>query len=65
MDLEKFAEKSSAGLVFVTAFLDLPSFRKSAADIGWDTEVWIASEPDHLIHWNGDRFFGPRPKRGQ
>lgn len=60
MDLSSFARMSGAGIVFVTAFLDLKSFRKCAADIGWDTEVWIASEPDHLIHWNGDRFLGPR-----
>lgn len=60
LDLTSFASASGAGLVFVTAFLDLKSFRKWAADIGWDTEVWIAAEPDHLIHWNGDRFLGPR-----
>jgi BsuBI/PstI restriction endonuclease domain/BsuBI/PstI restriction endonuclease HTH domain len=62
MALEAFAANSKAGLVFVTAFLDLKAFRKAAADIGWDTEVWIATEPDHLIHWNGDRFLGPRAK---
>jgi hypothetical protein len=60
MDLEKFAEQSGAGLVFVTAFLDLKAFRKCSADIGWETEVWIAAEPDHMLHWNGDRFYGPR-----
>lgn len=60
IELANFASKSKAGLVFVTAFLDLKAFRKSAAEIGWETEVWIASEPDHMIHWNGDRFFGPR-----
>lgn len=60
IELTEFAEDSKAGLIFVTAFLDLKSFRKCASEIGWDTEVWIASEPDHLIHWNGDRFLGPR-----
>lgn len=60
VDLSAFAQHSKAGLVYVTAFLDLKSFRKCAADIGWDTEVWIAAEPDHLIHWNGDRFLGQR-----
>lgn len=60
MELTEFAARSKAGLIFVTAFLDLKAFRKSASEIGWETEVWIASEPDHLIHWNGDRFLGPR-----
>ena len=60
IELTSFAQGSKAGLVFVTAFLDLKAFRKCAAEIGWETEVWIASEPDHMIHWNGDRFIGPR-----
>jgi len=65
MDLNEFAKHSGAGVVFVTAFLDLKSFRKCAADIGWETEVWIATEPDHMIHWNGDRFYGPRHEQPQ
>lgn len=48
-----------AGLVFVTAFADRPSFRKQVAKIAWETEVWIADEPDHLIHFDGERFLGP------
>lgn len=60
MELEKFAAGSGAGLVFVTAFLDVHAFRKCTAEIGWDTEVWLASDPSHMIHWNGDRFLGPR-----
>jgi hypothetical protein len=46
-------------VVFVTAFLDRSGFRKYAAEISWETEVWIASDPDHMIHYNGDKFFGP------
>jgi adenine-specific DNA-methyltransferase len=34
-------------------------FKKSAADIAWETEVWIADNPSHMIHFNGDRFLGP------
>ncbi len=60
LELTKFAEKSGAGVVFITAFLNLTAFRKFAANIGWHTDVWIATEPDHMIHWNGDRFYGPR-----
>lgn len=48
------------GLIFVTAFPDLGEFKKHAREIAWDTEVWIADAPDHLIHYNGDRFVGPR-----
>jgi len=48
------------GIVYVTAFPDRGSaFRRYAGEISWETEVWVASDPDHLIHFNGDRFFGP------
>ena len=29
------------------------------AEIAWETEVWVAESPDHLIHFNGERFLGP------
>ena len=51
--------ESQAGLVFVTAFLDRKSMRAYLADISWETEVWVAESPAHLIHFNGERFLGP------
>ena len=45
---------------FVTAFLDKSTFKKFIADLAWETEVWIAEQPEHMIHLNGDRFLGPR-----
>ena len=45
--------------VYVTAFLSIGDFRKYAADIAWETEVWIAATPDHMIHFNGPKFLGP------
>ena len=27
----------------------------------WETEVWVAEEADHIIHFNGERFPGPYP----
>ena len=45
--------------VYVTAFLDVKAFRKYAGDIAWETEVWIAETPDHMIHFNGPKFLGP------
>jgi len=47
------------GKVFVTAFADQKTMVKYARDIAWETEVWIAEHPSHLIHYNGDRFLGP------
>ena len=50
---------SSAGLVYVSCFPDRREMRKYLADIAWETEVWCADNPTHLIHFNGERFLGP------
>jgi adenine-specific DNA-methyltransferase len=59
-ELEKLLEACTAGKVYVTAFLDVATFKKFANDIAWETEVWIAETPSHMIHFNGDKFLGPR-----
>jgi adenine-specific DNA-methyltransferase len=46
-------------LVFVTAFLTRRDLMKFLGQISWETEVWVAESPDHLIHFNGERFLGP------
>ena len=46
--------------VFVTAFLDFKTYKRFAEELAWETEVWIAEMPEHMIHLNGDRFMGPR-----
>ncbi len=50
------------GMVFVTAFPDRKTFSRFHSAIAWETEVWIADAPDHLIHFNGERFLGPYSK---
>jgi hypothetical protein len=59
IELKKLFAKSSAGLVFVTAFPTRAAFCKYSGDISWETEVWCADHPTHLIHFNGERFLGP------
>jgi adenine-specific DNA-methyltransferase len=60
VELEHLFEKCKAGKIFVTAFLDFATYKKYANDIAWETEVWIAEMPSHMIHFNGDKFLGPR-----
>lgn len=48
-----------ADCVYMTAFLTMTDFRKYAADIAWESEVWVAEHPDHMIHFNGPKFLGP------
>lgn len=50
---------SIAGLVYVTAFLSRRAMVRYLGDISWETEVWVADSPDHMIHFNGERFLGP------
>lgn len=58
-ELVKLFKSSSAGLVFVTVFPNKSLFSRFVTEISWETEVWIKDHPDHLIHFNGDRFLGP------
>jgi hypothetical protein len=51
------------GRVYVSAFLDFTTFKSFLSEIAWETEVWLAEIPDHLIHFNGDRFLGPHTVR--
>lgn len=50
---------STAGIVYVTAFPNRAVMSRYLGDIAWETEVWIADAPSHLIHFNGERFLGP------
>lgn len=58
-ELNTLFAKCIAGLIFVSAFPNSSTYRKYAADIAWETEVWIADSPTHMIHFNGSRFLGP------
>jgi hypothetical protein len=54
--------KSNAGLVYVTAFPSRALMTRYLPEIAWETEVWVADAPTHLIHFNGERFLGPYPQ---
>ncbi|MBI3661981.1 MAG: Eco57I restriction-modification methylase domain-containing protein [Acidobacteria bacterium] len=58
-ELQRLFKGCRAGLVFVTAFLERSSMVKYLNEISWETEVWVAEAPTHLIHFNGERFLGP------
>ena len=58
-ELKTLFADSKIGLVFVTTFLTRKDLTKFLGQISWETEVWVAEAPDHLIHFNGERFLGP------
>jgi hypothetical protein len=60
-ELKRLFDGCTAGLVFVTAFASREVMRSFLTQISWETEVWVAENPDHLIHFDGERFLGPYP----
>ena len=58
-ELSKLFAEATPGLIYVTAFPDRKTMAKYLADISWETEVWTADAPTHMIHFNGERFLGP------
>jgi hypothetical protein len=58
-ELARLFEDSTVGIVYVTAFPTRSIMGKYLGDIAWETEVWVADSPSHMIHFNGERFLGP------
>ena len=58
-ELELVLKDCPLAQVYVSAFPDMAEFRRHMADIAWETEVWIADSPTHMIHFNGEKFLGP------
>ena len=63
IDLESMLRACPAAAIYVSAFPNLGEFRKHMRNVAWETEVWLCDTPDHMIHYDGDRFLGPRPSR--
>lgn len=60
IEIGEMTKNVRSGKIFVTTFLDFKTYKKFASDLAWETEIWIAEMPDHMIHMNGDKFLGPR-----
>jgi adenine-specific DNA-methyltransferase len=59
-ELERLFSDCIAERIYVSAFPDWATFKKYVDDIAWDTDVWIAEVPDHMLHFNGAQFLQPR-----
>ena len=62
IELTKLFSSSSADKVFISAFPDKRMFARFAPDVAWETEVWVADNPTHMVHFNGAKFLGPPNK---
>ena len=58
-DLSRLFASCTADLVYVSCFPDLVTMRRFLTDLAWETEAWVATDPTHMIHFNGKRFLGP------
>ncbi len=56
VELAELIDPCTASVVYVTAFPNFQTFKEFLVEIAWETEVWIADTPSHMIHFNGDRF---------
>ena len=54
--LKRLLAKCATNIIYVTAFLNKNEFRKYLNQIAWETEVWIAETPEHMVHFNGSKF---------
>jgi hypothetical protein len=58
-ELTNLFAKSKPELVYVSAFPNRAVMGQYLSEIAWETEVWVADAPSHLIHFDGARFLGP------
>lgn len=59
-EITSMTSSVKSGKIFITAFLDFKTYKKFSEHLAWETEIWLAEMPDHMIHLNGDKFLGPR-----
>ena len=60
VEITDMTKDCKLGKIYVTAFLDMKTFKRFTEQLAWETEVWLGEMPDHMIHLNGDKFMGPR-----
>jgi type II restriction enzyme len=60
IELESLLKNCVVGKIYVSAFPDFNEFKRYMNSLAWETEVWLVEHPDHMIHFNGNKFLGPR-----
>jgi adenine-specific DNA-methyltransferase len=58
-ELKNLLANCTAERVYVSSFLTIAEYKRHVTEIAYETEVWIAERPEHMIHYNGDKFLGP------
>ncbi|TVP79651.1 MAG: hypothetical protein EA353_05635 [Puniceicoccaceae bacterium] len=58
-ELKELFDECTADLIFITVFESRCSMQRLTSEIAWASEVWIAEDPGHLIHFSGEAFLKP------
>ncbi|MEH2067822.1 MAG: BsuBI/PstI family type II restriction endonuclease [Nostoc sp.] len=58
-DLESLFRSVKIPLVMVTTFLSRKAMVEYLAEIAWETDVWVAEDVTHLIHFYGEHLLQP------
>jgi hypothetical protein len=61
--IERWLAECMAKREYVSALSDWQALSRAGNSFAWDTHVWLAEEPEHMIHWNGEKFLGPHRRR--
>jgi len=59
IEMEELFSKIPADKIYISAFPNKQIMARYSTQIAWETEVWIADNPTHMIHFNGNKFLGP------
>ena len=59
IELAELFASAKGDKVYISAFPDKRTFARFASDVAWETETWVANNPTHMVHFNGDKFLGP------
>ncbi len=58
IELKNFLKTSTSKRVYISAFYKFAEYEQYAFPIAWDTHVWVAEVPEHMIHYNGEKYMG-------
>ncbi len=57
IEIEEMLTHCQAKRIYISAFPDFREFKRHINNVAWETEVWLSDNPDHMIHFNGPKFF--------
>lgn len=61
--LERLLMACPARREYVSALSDWRAYSRHGNNVAWETHVWLAEIPEHMIHCNGEKFLRPHHPR--